>query len=338
MTTNSSRLSGEEQAEMAQRLQICLGLAAERLYTIISADHEILSDTSKADPLAVCRAEERRKLYSGGGLRGARLKHHLKKLTQSVDYGFRILRHYGPPDGGAIADRFVKANQGFVTKIVKRYRHIDFLPYRDLKQIGQLGLCTATLRYDPQSGTFSNFAYWWIKSFISRGLTETGRLIRLPVATIRQAADIERSRRLFFQKHGRPPSIDELAEAVKLPRSRLNEVLPHMKKPWSLDARIKKYKSDVETSYDLTPSDELSPEAAITVRQIRSALETHLERLSPMEREILVCQLNLRGEKRHQSFEQLAKRFNYSHEGIRKMYNRTLDKLREWLGPDFRLD
>jgi RNA polymerase primary sigma factor len=338
MTTNSSRLSGQEESDMAQRLQMCLGHATTHLYTVICDDRKILSDSTYADSDAFRSADERRRLYPVGELTDESLRRRLITLSQAVDHGFKILRNFGPTDGGAIADRFVEANQGLVGKVSQRYRRLDFLAGRDLKQIGQLGLCQATLRFNPESGKFSSFAFWWIKSFITRALTETGRLIRLPVATVRQAGAIDRTRSLFWQRHGRSPSLDELSAAVDILPSRLLEILPHMKRPGSLDARTSGCDDDSATSYDFKHSDALSPAEVVTGRQLSSVLEAHLSRLTPMERDIVICQLDLREDGCQESFYTLGERYSYSHEGIRKMYKRAIAKLKEWLGPDFCLE
>jgi RNA polymerase sigma factor (sigma-70 family) len=333
--TLSVKLTREEAAKMSQRLQACLGIAVKKLYDTIYDDREILSNPASADSLALFHAEERLKRYPVEGLQGDALLQRLQEMAQSVDHGFRILRQFGPSDGGKIADRFVEANQGLVTKFVRRYAHINYLSREELKQIGQLGLCHATLRFNPAKGKFSTVACWWIRSFITRGLTETGRLIRLPVATVSQASAIGRTRRQFWQQHGRSPSFDELAEAVDLSPERLLEVLPHTKPTRSFDAKVFENKAP---STDAATADVVSPESAIMRRQIAFALEVQMDRLSPMEQDVLACQLNLRDDDQHLSFEKLGALYGYSHEGIRKMYRRTLAKLKESLGPDFRPD
>lgn len=335
MTTSASRLTPEDEVKMGLRLQACLDLAAKNLYRIIRSDRKILADRAKADSPEFLSAEERFKRFAVNGLDDGSLGRHLHALTQEVDHGFRILKKYGPPEGGAIADRFVEANQGLVGMIARRYAGAGLLSGQELMQIGQLGLILATLRYDPTTGRFSSFAYWWIKHFISRGLADIGRLIRLPVETVRMACDIEKEQRRSWQMHGRPPPLDELAKAVDRPLARVLEVMPHLRRPISIDAPNKDCEGDGATSHRIMASDALSPEAAVTERQTSLALQEHLARLAPMEQELIVSHLDLHEGSRRRSLDELGRRYGYSREGIRKVYLRALDKLRTWLRRDY---
>ena len=66
----------------------------------------------------------------------------------------------------------VKAN-------AKRYEHLG-LEYDDLVQCGLMGILSAYKRYDGKNA-FSTYALFWIKAKIIREVTETGRMVRLPV-------------------------------------------------------------------------------------------------------------------------------------------------------------
>ena len=54
------------------------------------------------------------------------------------------------------------------------------LEYEDLIQCGLIGILAACRRYDGEDA-FSTYASFWIKAKIIREVTETGRMVRLPV-------------------------------------------------------------------------------------------------------------------------------------------------------------
>ena len=112
--------------------------------------------------------------------------------------------------------RLIESNLRLVVSVARRYsgRGLSFL---DLIQEGNLGLMKAVERYDWRLGhRFSTYATWWIRQSVTRALADQGRTIRVPaqvVDTINRMARIERQ---LTQKLGRPPTVDEVAEAMEL--------------------------------------------------------------------------------------------------------------------------
>lgn len=88
----------------------------------------------------------------------------------------------------------IEGNLRLVVAIARRYQGMG-LPLADLIQEGNLGLITATARFDPaRTPRFPRYAAGWIRETICRALSQKSRTIRIPLdqlALRRRAASVE---------------------------------------------------------------------------------------------------------------------------------------------------
>src|SRR5579885_3630559 len=122
----------------------------------------------------------------------------------------------------AARDCMVRANLRLVVNIARNYvgKGLD-LP--DLIEEGNLGLLRAVEGFDPGMNTrFSTYAGYWIKQSIKRALINTGKTIRIPAYMAQLLTEWRRATAELQEDLGRPPTQEEIAAHMKLPRRKLN--------------------------------------------------------------------------------------------------------------------
>ena len=111
--------------------------------------------------------------------------------AQEISLGNTIRAWMDDPDPSAAVrrrglrarDRMVAANLQLVVTIAKKYVAAGEragLGFKDLLQIGALGLVRGCELFDPSKGyKLSTFAYWWIRQGITRAVA-SGGVIKIP--------------------------------------------------------------------------------------------------------------------------------------------------------------
>src|SRR5437868_10681777 len=119
-------------------------------------------------------------------------------------------------------DQMVRANLRLVVNIARSYSGKG-LGLQDLIEEGNLGLLRAVEGFDPTMNTrFSTYASYWIKQSIKRALVNTAKTIRIPAYMVELLAKWRRATNKLTDELGRPPTHEEVAKLLGLPRKKLN--------------------------------------------------------------------------------------------------------------------
>lgn len=285
-------LTGEEEVELAKRIQDLMYLDGVR---------ETLAEESGAEPsmfdwaLAVNVSEA--------------------ELERRLDEGKRA------------KNQMIQANLRLVVSIAKRYANKS-MSFQDLIQEGCVGLIRGAEKFDFKRGyKFSTYAHWWIRQAVTRSISDQSRTIRLPVHLFEIISRMSKYERQMVMKHGRDPTIEELAEAMNMTVEKIKQIKKASLVPISLNQTVND--EDKRTVEETLIDDETEhPDDATGKVLLLEDLENVLNTLNPRERDVLRLRYGL-DDGRVKTLEEIGNVFNVTRERIRQIEAKALRKLRQ---------
>ncbi len=230
-------------------------------------------------------------------------------------------------DGLQAREHLIKANTRLVVSVAKRYNSRG-VPFLDLIQEGNLGLMKAVEKYDYRKGfRFSTYATWWIRQTITRAIADQGRTIRVPVHMVDRIRVMYKRTHELEQTLGREPTVDELAESLKIPKQKLEWMIRVSWLPLSLETPINEDEDESELGNFIEDQDTPTPSQSVYTKLLSEKINEVLDSLPFREARILRLRFGLENG-RFYTLEEVGKKFGLTRERIRQIETKALRRLR----------
>jgi RNA polymerase primary sigma factor len=173
----------------------------------------------------------------------------------------------------AALNRLIEANLRFVVSYVKKYQGMG-LSLLDLINEGNIGLIEAAKRFDPKRNVkFISYAVWWIRQAVIHALTQSSRITHVPQKLSDQILQKKRKAAQLKSELGHDPSREEMAAAMGLTVTDIEDLEMLEEKEVSLNDRFNEDDQTMEEKIsDLTPSVEYQIIKASIEQQLRDIL------------------------------------------------------------------
>lgn len=238
----------------------------------------------------------------------------------------KILLEKAQSGNKAAREELIKANLRLVVFIAKKYNSQNAsLSFLDLIQEGNIGLMTAIDKYDLSSSyRFSTYAYYWIKSAITRALSQQSENIRVPSHIVEKINRYKKIVTGMMQKYNSFSDEDAAAE-MGITLEELKKIKSYMNDIVSLDSPMSE---DNEDSFgDFVEDEEPGIQEKYEKKEMCQKIDKVLSTLPDKESDILKMRFGI-GYIKPLTLDEIARKIGLSKERVRQVEKCALKKMR----------
>ncbi len=226
-------------------------------------------------------------------------------------------------------EKLINSNLRLVVKIAHDFKNRG-LQLLDLISEGNLGLIKAVSMFDPSKGAkLSTYASWWIKQYMQHAILNQVRIVRVPPQNHTKALQVQYAKRKLEAELGREPTVQEIADSLKLSPRVVQNAQQGMTTTIYLDAEIQPGEESVFS--DIIPDTTGdAPDDAVINHELYDMLHSLAEDLDPRERQIIYMRFGLGGGA-PMTLDEVSQSIGRTRERVRQLQNSALKKLRKCL-------
>jgi RNA polymerase sigma factor (sigma-70 family) len=242
------------------------------------------------------------------GLRGMifEMRHHKRRLDRA-------------------RDALIVGNLRLVVHLAKEY-HSYNISFMDLVQEGNLGLIEAVERFECERGLrFGTYAAWWIRRSILLAFAEKSGIIRTSRYMTKRIKELQGVSRDLAAALGRHPTAQEIADRMRIPVSKVDQLRTMGKEPRPLESTGPdgESKGILKSMPDFTAP---NPLATILSRERRDKILAAVSLLEPREKTVLELRFGIGG-KRRRTLKEIGKILRVSRERVRQIERLAMARL-----------
>jgi RNA polymerase sigma-B factor len=239
-----------------------------------------------------------------------------------------LLAEYHRTSDPTLRERLIETHEPLVRFLTSKFKDRGE-PFEDLVQVGTIGLIQAIDRFEPERGNrFSTYAIPTIIGEIRRYLRDRAWHVRVPRRLQELNAQAARANEQLTAMLGRPPSVAEIAAAIRASESETLEAMEmgHVHQMVSLESPVKVRGESLSMAVEEIVG---APDPNLEKFDRYATLHTAVHRLNERERRIVLLRFFY-----GLSQTEIAQRLQISQMHVSRLQQRALSHLKALLAEE----